>query len=366
MGQQGHAVRLKRIHHVEFWVANGRQASYCYRQAFGFSKLAYAGEETDGRGASSYVLSQGAAVLVFTAALSGAHPAGEHVKVHGDGVRDIVFEVDDVDEVFAATVARGAEPAAEPHTLQDRHGSVRRASIKSFGDTLHSFVSLQGYKGPFLPGFQAAVLSSESVGILAIDHVLVCVEKGHMEEWADWYHRVLDLKLDVPPEERDASTEFTSLRTVVLSNDANSLEILVQEPAEGRRASRVQEFLDSYHGPGVQHIALRTDDAIRTVELLHHRGVDFLRVPDHYYDALPGRVGEIDEDVDTLRDLGLLVDRDDEGYLVQSYTRPIQDRPTFFLEIIERKGSRGHGKGNFKALVESLEAERSQAHAGVP
>lgn len=360
MEQNGKVPQLKRIHHVEFWVGNARQAAYYYRQAFGFSQLAYAGLETGQRDLTSYALTQGKATLLLTTSLKADHPAADHVKHHGDGVRDIAFEVDDADEAFALSVARGAEPAVEPHSLEDKHGSVRHAAIKTYGDTIHSFYSKKGYRGPFLPGFQSFELPGRSVGLKAIDHVVGNVEQGKMEYWAEWYHRVLGFDRYITFDDKDISTEYSSLMSVVMSDGTHSIMFPINEPADGLRKSQIQEYLEAYEGPGAQHIALRTENALETVEALIHNGVEFLRVPEEYYDALAARVGAIDEPLEAVRDLGLLVDRDDEGYLLQIFTRPIQDRPTLFFEIIQRQGCRGFGKGNFKALFESIEAEQAR------
>jgi 4-hydroxyphenylpyruvate dioxygenase len=352
-------LRLKQIHHVEFWVGNSRQAAYYYRRAFGFSQAAYAGLETGRRDRTSYLMVQGKARLLMTTPLAPGTEMGRHIECHGDGVRDIVFEVEDADRAFDLAVSRGASPAIEPYDMRDRHGAVRRAAIHTYGDTLHSFVSLGDYSGPFLPGFVEAPIPGEDAGILRIDHMVGNVELGRMEEWADWYSRVLGFSRFVSFDDKDISTEFSALMSVVMSDDSYSIKFPINEPAPGRRKSQIDEYLEFYRGPGVQHIALLTNDMARTVRALKANGVEFLRVPDSYYDLLPGRVGQIDETQEMVRSLGILVDRDEEGYLLQLFSKPVEDRPTLFFEVIQRKGSRGFGKGNFRALFEAIEGEQA-------
>jgi len=354
------ALALKRIHHIEFYVGNARQAAYYYRNAFGFSQVAYSGLETGRRAATSYVMSQGKATFVLTTPLDANHPAAEHIRRHGDGVCDIAFEVDDADAAWTLALERGARSAAEPHTVSDAHGEIRRASIHTYGDTVHSFISRRAYSGPFLPGFIAAPVAGEDAGIVRVDHCVGNVELGAMQTWADYYSNVLGFARYITFDDKDISTEYSALMSVVMSDDKHKIMFPINEPAEGRRKSQIQEYLEAYAGPGVQHIALQTGDALATVRRLRDNGVEFLRVPDDYYEALPARVGEIAESLDEIKSLGLLVDRDDDGYLLQVFTRPVQDRPTVFFEIIQRKGCRGFGKGNFKALFESIEAEQER------
>jgi 4-hydroxyphenylpyruvate dioxygenase len=353
-------LQLRRIHHVEFYVGNAKQAAYYYRQAFGFTQFAYAGLETGQRDFTSYAMRQGKAAFLLTTPLHGDHPAGEHLKRHGDGVIDVAFEVDDADRAFELAVARGARPAIEPQTLSDESGSVRRAAIHTYGDTIHSFISIKDYKGPFLPGFAPADAPGRDAGILRIDHVVGNVGLGEMEKWADWYGRVLGFRRYISFDDQDISTEYSALMSIVMSDDSHAIMFPLNEPAAGRRKSQIQEYLEAYRGPGVQHIALATSDALTTVRRLHEQGVEFLRVPDDYYELLPARVGQIEESIDEIRDLGILVDRDEDGYLLQIFTRPVEDRPTLFFEIIQRKGCRGFGKGNFKALFESIEHEQAR------
>ena len=352
-------LKLRQIHHVELLVGNARQAAYFYRNAFGFSQIAYAGLETGRRDLTSYALQQGRARFLLTTPLTPDHPAAEHVRLHGDGVRDIVFQVDDADEAFGEAVRRGARAAREPFDAADDHGTVRRASIHAYGDTLHSFLSLSDYAGPFLPGFVSREVPGPDAGILRIDHIVGNVELGRMEEWAEWYSRVLGFQRYITFDDKDISTEYSALMSIVMSDDSFSIKFPINEPAAGRKKSQIDEYLEYYRGPGVQHIALQTTDIERTVTALKERGVEFLRVPDAYYDQLPSRVGEIDEAIGTVRALGILVDRDQDGYLLQLFTRPVQDRPTVFFEIIHRKGSRGFGKGNFRALFEAIEREQA-------
>jgi len=362
-GAQAHSpsrdIVLKQVHHVEFWVGNARQAAYYYRRAFGFSEVAYAGLETGCRDRTSYALVQGKARFVFTTPLRPGTDMGRHIDLHGDGVRDIAFEVDDVDRVFQLAVKRGARPAAEPHDDTDRHGTVRRAAIRTYGDTIHSFLSRRAYAGPFLPGFAARAVPGENAGLLRIDHIVGNVELGRMNEWAEFYSRVLGFTRYLSFDDKDISTEYSALMSVVMADGSHAIKFPINEPAPGRRKSQIDEYLEFYRGPGVQHIALLTNDIGQTVTALRSNGVEFLGVPDSYYDGLPERVGAIDETFDRVRALGILVDRDEEGYLLQLFTKPVEDRPTVFFEVIQRKGSRGFGKGNFRALFEAIEREQA-------
>jgi len=336
-------LHLKRIHHVEFWVGNAKQAAYFYRSAFGFSQTAYAGLETGSRDVASYVLGQNKATFVLTTPLSSDGPVNDFIVRHGDGVRDIAFEVADADRAYEAAIERGAESAMEPHDMTDAHGTVRRAAIKTYGDTIHSLISKGDYDGPFLPGYDVREVPGEEAGLLRIDHIA----------------SVLGFKRYISFDDKDISTEYSALMSVVMSDDSFSIKFPINEPAEGRKKSQIQEYLDFNNGPGAQHIAFLTDDIIASVKRLRANDIEFLMVPDSYYDELPSRVGEIDEAIEAIRELGVLVDRDDEGYLLQLFTKPVEDRPTLFYEIIQRKGSRGFGKGNFKALFESIEREQA-------
>jgi 4-hydroxyphenylpyruvate dioxygenase len=352
-------LKLRHIHHVEFLVGNAKQAAFFYRQAFGFSQVAYAGLETGRRESTSYVLQQGRARFVLTTPLDPDTPEAEHVRQHGDGVKDIAFQVDDADRAFEEAVRRGAVPALEPYDITHDGARVRRSAVRTYGDTIHSFIAREGFDGPFLPGYQAREVPAPDAGILRIDHIVGNVDLGEMEHWADWYSRVLGFKRYISFDDKDISTEYSALMSIVMSDDSHAIKFPINEPAPSRRKSQIDEYLQFYRGPGVQHIALQTVDIGRTVSQLRDRGVEFLRVPTSYYDMLPSRVGDIDEALDTIQALGILVDRDQEGYLLQLFTRPVEDRPTLFFEIIQRKGSRGFGKGNFKALFEAIEREQA-------
>jgi len=356
----GNPLKLKRIHHVEFWVGNAKQAAFFYRKAFGFSQIAYSGLETGNRQFASYVLAQERVRFVLSTPFDPNHAATEHIRRHGDGVRDIALLVEDADFAFHEAVRRGAVPVVEPHDLRDERGTVRRASVKTFGETIHSFLSYSDYDGAFLPGFTAAAVAGESTGIAAVDHMVGNVELGAMNVWAEWYSKVMGFSRYITFDDKDISTEYSALMSIVMSDDSQVVKFPINEPAPGKKKSQIEEYLDWYHGPGVQHVALICKDVIHTVTKLRDNGVEFLRVPDSYYDELPARIGPIEEPMATLKDLGILVDKDEEGYLLQIFTKPLQDRPTVFFEIIQRKGSRGFGKGNFRALFESIEREQEK------
>ncbi|MEA2572340.1 MAG: 4-hydroxyphenylpyruvate dioxygenase [Acidobacteriota bacterium] len=353
-------LKLKKVHHVEFLSGNAKQSAFFYRKAFGFSQLAYSGLETGNRETASYVLSQGKIRFVITSPLRGDHPAAEHIRTHGDGVVDIALQVEDADFAFAEAVRRGAAPVTEPHDISDEHGTVRRAAIRTYGDTIHSLISYSDYRGAFLPGYQTAEIAGDSAGVLVIDHIVGNVELGAMNTWAEWYTKVMGFSRYITFDDKDISTEFSALMSIVMSDDRRVVKFPINEPAPGRKKSQIDEYLDWYAGAGVQHIALLCGDIIETVTMLKANGVEFLSVPDSYYTELSERVGELDEPMDKLRELKILVDRDEEGYLLQLFSKPVEDRPTVFFEIIQRKGSRGFGKGNFKALFESIEAEQEK------
>jgi 4-hydroxyphenylpyruvate dioxygenase len=353
-------LKLKRIHHVEFWAGNAKQSSYFYRKAFGFSQLAYSGLETGNRDVASYVLSQGKIRFVLSTPLNPRHPAAEHIRKHGDGVHDIALQVEDADFAFSEAVRRGAKAVVEPHDIHDEHGTVRRAAIHTYGDTIHSLISYRDYEGAFLPGYEPAEIAAESTGLVIVDHIVGNVELGKMNEWAEWYSKVMGFSRYITFDDKDISTEYSALMSIVMSDDNRVVKFPINEPAPGRKKSQIDEYLDWYHGPGVQHVALLCGDIVETVTRLKANGVEFLSVPDSYYDELESRVGKIEEPMQKLRDLKILVDRDEEGYLLQLFTKPVEDRPTLFFEIIQRKGSRGFGKGNFRALFESIEAEQAR------
>ena len=352
-------LRLKSIHHVRFIVGNARQAAFYYRKAFGFSQFAYAGLETGSRDLACYAMEQGRARFVLATPYRPNTPEADHLHRHGDGIADIAFHVEDADAAFAEAVRRGAEPAIEPRTLSDEYGSVRHAAIKTYGDTVHSFYAFEDYTGPFLPGCVPREVPGQEVGILRVDHMVGNVELGRMEHWANWYSAVLGFARYISFDDKDISTEYSALMSIVMSDNSYAIKFPLNEPAAGKRKSQIDEYLDFYGGPGVQHVALLTQDIEHTVTALRGNGVEFLDVPDSYYDMLPQRVGDIDEALDMIRALRILVDRDEEGYLLQLFSRPVEDRPTVFYEIIQRKGSRGFGKGNFKALFQAIEREQA-------
>ena len=355
-------VPLKAVHHVEFYVGNAKQAAFYYRKAFGYNQTAYSGLETGDREKASYVLEQGRVRLVFSTPLNGNNELAEHIRRHGDGVKDIAFHVDDAKACYEACIARGAKSAREPETLSDENGSVTKASIFTYGETLHSFISHDDYNGPFLPGFIEKKVEGEDVGLKYIDHIVGNVELGKMEHWVNFYADVMGFSQIQEFSDEDIATEYSALMSKVMESDNGRIKFPINEPAEGKKKSPIDVYLDFNDGPGVQHVALLTSDIIKTIKKLKENGIEFLEVPDTYYEDLTKRVGAIDEDIEVLRKLKILVDRDDEGYLLQLFTKPVEDRPTVFYEVIQRKGSKGFGIGNFKALFEAI--ERHQAERG--
>ena len=355
---------LKKIHHVEFYVGNAKQAEFFYRKAFGFSRAGYMGLETGNREVTSYLLRQNRVNFILTTPLSPDHPGSEHIKQHGDGVHDIAFLVEDADHAFHEAAKRGARPVEQPHDHGDENGVVRHASIATYGDTIHSFLSYNNnnghnYSGPFLPGFVAQEVAGEEVGIQLVDHIVGNVELGKMNFWCDFYRDVMGFERYITFDDKDISTEYSSLMSIVMSDGGHNIKFPINEPAIGKGGkSQIQEYIDFYGSAGAQHVALLCKDIRSTVAKLQANGVEFLRVPDTYYEELADRIGEIDESVDELKELGILVDRDDEGYLLQIFTKPVEDRPTVFYEILQRKGCKGFGKGNFKALFVSIEEEQ--------
>jgi len=365
MSEEKNPLGLRKIHHVEFYVGNAKQAEFYYRKAFGFSRAAYSGLETGNRDTTSYLLRQNNVNFVLTTPLHPDHPAAEHIKQHGDGVRDIAFLVEDADHAFNEAVKRGARIATEPHDSKDQNGNVRHAAIATYGDTIHSFYSYNtannghNYNGPFLPGFVEQKMDGAQVGIMLVDHIVGNVELGKMNEWCDFYRDVMGFHRYITFDDKDISTEYSALMSIVMSDGQHNIKFPINEPAEGKGGkSQIQEYIDFYRSAGAQHIALLCRDVLDTVSKLQANGVEFLRVPDTYYKEIPARVGEIDEDIEDLKRLGILVDRDDEGYLLQIFTKPVEDRPTVFYEILQRKGCKGFGKGNFKALFVSIEEEQ--------
>ena len=358
-------IPLRRIHHVRLFVGNARQSAYFYRNAFGFDIIAYKGLETGDQTEAGYILRQGKITLVLESPLRAEHPEADRLRLHGDGVRDVAIEVDDVLLSYNLAVERGGVGVIPPTTLTDAFGSVTFASIRTYGDTTHSFVNHDHYTGVFAPGYAPLDVNryhkpATGVGLEAIDHIVGNVEEGKMDEWVGFYEKVLGFSQLVHFDDKDISTEYTALMSKVVQGGGGRIKFPLNEPAEGLKKSQIEEYLEFYGGPGVQHVAMGTKDIIKTVRQLRDNDVTFLRVPDTYYDELPARIGQIDEDFKEIAELGILVDRDDEGYLLQIFTAPVEDRPTVFFEIIERNGARSFGKGNFKALFEAIEREQAR------
>jgi 4-hydroxyphenylpyruvate dioxygenase len=357
---------LRRIDHVRFFVGNARQSAYFYRNAFGFDVVAYAGLETKTRHEAGYVLRQGDITFVLASPLSKDHPENQRLIVHGDGVQDIALEVDNVPGAYEEAVRRGASGVKPPTFLEDEHGVYEYATIRAYGDTTHSFVNRDRYRGVFAPGYKPldpdrySPRTVQSVGLKSIDHIVGNVDEGKMDEWVHFYEHVMGFTQLIHFDDKDISTEYTALMSKVVQGGQGRIKFPINEPAKGRRRSQIDEYLQYYGGPGVQHIALSTGNIISTVRALRHNDVSFLRVPPAYYEMLAERVGRIEEDARDLAELGILVDRDEEGYLLQIFTKPVEDRPTLFFEVIERHGSQSFGKGNFKALFEAIEREQAR------
>ncbi len=347
--------------YIEFYVGNAKQASHYYRGAFGFRLVGYRGPETGTRDRASYVLEQDKVRLVLTTALRPDSPIAEHVARHGDGVKDLALWVDDARDAFNKAVERGAKPAQEPTVLKDADGEVVVAAIHTYGDTIHSLVERGNYRGVFMPGFrpEQSPYDPGPVGLKYVDHCVGNVELGKMNEWVGFYEKVLGFFNLISFDDKAISTEYSALMSKVVSSGNGRIKFPLNEPAQGRKKSQIDEYLEFYQGAGCQHIAIATDDIISTVRQLRTRGIEFLRVPSTYYDTVLDRVGKIEEDIAPLAELGILVDRDDEGYLLQIFTKPVEDRPTLFYEIIQRKGARSFGAGNFKALFEAIEREQA-------
>ncbi|PIQ62482.1 MAG: 4-hydroxyphenylpyruvate dioxygenase [Bacteroidetes bacterium CG12_big_fil_rev_8_21_14_0_65_60_17] len=349
--------------YVEFYVGNAKQAAHYYMSAFGFQPVAYSGLETGNKEKTSYVVGQDKSRFVLTSALVPESDVAAHVREHGDGVKDLAMWVDDARSAWEETTRRGARSVREPREKKDDYGTVTTASIATYGETIHTFVERKDYRGVFMPGFEAWAndwYKPEPVGLKYIDHCVGNVHLGDMNKYVDFYSDVLGFRNLLSFDDKDISTEYTALMSKVMANGNDRIKFPINEPAAGKKKSQIEEYLDFYRGAGVQHIAMATDNIIQTVTELRRRGVEFLQVPKTYYDILPDRVGEIDEDIAPLRELGILVDRDPDGYLLQIFTRPVQDRPTVFYEIIQRKGARSFGKGNFKALFEAIEREQER------
>ncbi len=348
--------------HLEFYVGNAKQSAYYYQSAWGYELIAYAGPETGVRDRASYVLKQGKITLVLTTAMMPDSPITEHVAKHGDGVKFLSLWVDDARSAYEETVKRGAKSFMEPTVYKDENGEVVISAIHTYGETIHKFVERKNYSGAFLPGYSEPwhKLDVVSLGLLHVDHCVGNVELGQMNEWVKFYEDVMGFKLLLTFDDKDISTEYSALMSKVVSNGNGYVKFPINEPADGKKKSQIEEYIEFYKGPGVQHIAVATKDILHTVGELRKRGIEFLHVPDTYYEDLLDRVGDIDEDINDLRELNILVDRDDEGYLLQIFTKPVEDRPTLFFEIIERHGAQSFGKGNFKALFESIEREQER------
>jgi 4-hydroxyphenylpyruvate dioxygenase len=348
--------------HVEFYVGNAKQSAHFFKTAFGFQDYAYAGLETGAKDRTSYVLKQDKIILVLTSPLTADSPINAHIVQHGDGVKNVAIWVDDATKSWETTTARGAESAFTPYTLQDAHGEVTLSGIKAYGDTVHVFVERHGYQGVFMPGYIALDTGYHPAptGLKFIDHMVGNVGWNEMDTWVNYYKHIMGFAQLVSFDDKDISTEYTALMSKVMTNGNGRIKFPINEPAEGRKKSQIEEYIDFYNGPGIQHLALATDDILYTVTELRSRGVQFLEVPKSYYDDVLDRVGKIDEDLSPLSKLGILIDRDEEGYLLQLFTKPLMDRPTVFFEIIQRKGAKSFGKGNFKALFEAIEREQER------
>jgi 4-hydroxyphenylpyruvate dioxygenase len=361
-GVEQDAFPINGTDYVEFYVGNAKQASHYYRAAFGYALVAYRGPETGVRDRASYLMQQGKIRLVLTTALAPESPIAEQVHRHGDGVKDYALWVNDARLAYETALSRGAIPVHPPAVHRDEHGEVVLAAIGTYGDTIHSLVERRDYRGIFLPGFVPVTphYQPADVGLKYVDHCVGNVELGQMNRWVGYYGDVLGFRNLVTFDDQDISTEYSSLMSKVMANGNDKIKFPINEPASGKKKSQIEEYLDFYRGPGAQHLALATDDILATVTALRERGVEFLSVPTSYYDELQARVGTIDEPVDELARLGILVDRDPDGYLLQIFTKPVEDRPTLFFEIIQRKGATSFGKGNFKALFESIEREQER------
>ncbi len=348
--------------YVELYVGNAKQAAHFYKTAFGFQSLAYAGLETGMKDRVSYVLVQDKIRLVLTTPLKDDGVISQHIAKHGDGVKVIALWVDDARKSFEETTKRGAEVYMEPTVVKDEDGEIVKAGIKTYGDTVHMFIERKHYKGIFMPGFEKweSDYNPTPTGLRYIDHMVGNVELGEMNKWSAFYRDVMGFANLVSFDDKDISTEYTALMSKVMTNGNGRIKFPINEPAEGRKKSQIEEYIDFYGGAGCQHIAVATNNIIFTISEMRKRGVEFLHVPGTYYDTVPDRVGIIEEDLEVLKKLGIMVDRDDEGYLLQIFTKPVEDRPTLFFEIIQRKGAKSFGKGNFKALFESIEAEQER------
>jgi 4-hydroxyphenylpyruvate dioxygenase len=357
------AMPIHGIDHVEFYVGNAAQAAHFFTTAYGFTETAYSGLETGRRDRRSHVLEQGRIRLVLTGTLRGGDEIADHHTRHGDGVHKIALSVPDAAAAYEHAVGHGARGVHTPHWVEDDHGRVGLSSVATYGDTLHLFVQREGYDGVFLPGYEErgkAASDPDDLLLMAIDHIVGNVELGHMEEWVSYYERVFGMTEMIHFSDEAISTEYSALMSKVVTDGSGRIKFPINEPAEGKRKSQIEEYIEYYNGAGAQHIAMATRDIVGCVSALRERGVEFLHIPEEYYDEVPARIGEIQEDIEDLRREGILVDRDDEGYLLQIFTKPVGDRPTVFFEIIERHGARGFGEGNFKALFQAIEREQDR------
>ncbi|MBK7447170.1 MAG: 4-hydroxyphenylpyruvate dioxygenase [Ignavibacteria bacterium] len=353
---------LKRIDHLEFYVGNAKQSSFFYQYVMGFNLTGYSGLETGNREKASYLLEQGKIRFVLSSPLTDDSFLAEHHKKHGDGVRDIAMEVDDAAKSYYETTNRGAKGVLEPTEMKDENGVIIKSSIQTYGDTIHSFIERKNYKGSFMPGFMNAeskgAKNIKDTGLKSVDHIVGNVELGTMNDWVKFYAHTMGFNQLISFDDKDISTDYTALMSKVMQNGSGKIKFPINEPAKGKKKSQIEEYLDFYKSAGAQHIAMSTGNILETVTELQNRGLEFLTVPTTYYRELEGRIGKIDENISDLEKLGILVDRDEDGYLLQIFSKPIEDRPTVFFEIIQRKGARSFGKGNFKALFEAIEREQ--------
>lgn len=362
MTEEADFLKIKNWDHIHWWVGNAKQAMFYWWKGFGFKPIAYSGLETGNRDYCSYVLESGKIRFVVSSAYQPSSAIAAHHLVHGDGVKYMALQVDDVYSAFESTTSRGARPAWEPREETDEFGTIRTSAIYTYGEVIHIFVDRSDYNGAFMPNYEALDMPSEDTGLAAVDHIVGNVELGKMNHWVNFYHNVMGFRQLLHFDDQDIATEYSALMSKVMENGNGRVKFPINEPAEGKRKSQIEEYLDYYMTPGVQHVAMITGDIIKTVSKLRDNGIEFLRVPDTYYKALPERLKDVNvkEDLNKIAELGILVDHDDEGYLLQIFSKPLQDRPTSFIEVIERHGSRGFGKGNFKALFEALETEQDK------
>jgi 4-hydroxyphenylpyruvate dioxygenase len=347
--------------YIEFYVGNAKQAAHFYKTAFGFQSLAYCGPETGTRDRASYALRQNKITFVLTTPIRPNNPIADHIYKHGDGVKVLALTVEDAASAWKETTKRGGKSYLEPTTLKDEHGQIVMSGIHTYGEVVHLFVERRNYHGPFMPGFRKweSSYNPPPTGLQYVDHCVGNVGWGQMNPWVEFYEKVMGFRNILTFDDKDISTEYSALMSKVMANGNGFVKFPINEPAEGKKKSQVEEYLEFYNGEGVQHIAMATNNIIETVTELKERGVEFLHIPSTYYDTLPDRVGHIDEELSALKRLGILVDRDNEGYLLQIFTKPVEDRPTLFFEIIQRKGAKSFGKGNFKALFEAIEREQA-------